>query len=95
MNTGATFLGVPEGLACHLRLPRRGTPTTTIAHGKVTFDRSLATLQVQERTPDSPVLISPLIDRVLLGVLTLEALGLKVNPVTGTREDAEVVLLKV
>jgi predicted aspartyl protease len=35
-----------------------------------------------------PVLIPDMIDRVLIGVTTLEALGLEVDPVTGTLRRA-------
>ena len=41
----------------------------------------------------TPVLISDKIDRVLIGVLTLEALALRVDPKTGKLEKTELLLL--
>ena len=39
------------------------------------------------------VLISDTLDRVLLGVLTLEAMSFKINPRTGELERTELLLL--
>jgi len=57
------------------------------------LNRSLATLELLGKATDSPVLINPHLNRVLIGVLTLEALGLKVNPVAGRLEETDVLLL--
>jgi clan AA aspartic protease len=93
VDRGATFTVVPDAVARQLHLPLRGAQTAATAQGRITLDRSLATLELLGKTTDSPVLINPHLDRVLIGVLTLEALGLKVNPMTGGLEETEVFLL--
>jgi predicted aspartyl protease len=41
----------------------------------------------------TPVLISRTLDKVLIGVITLEALGLSVDPTKGTLRESETLLL--
>ena len=41
----------------------------------------------------SQILVSDDVDLVLIGVLTLEALGLEVDPTTGRLKETEILLL--
>jgi aspartyl protease family protein len=41
----------------------------------------------------TPILVSDTLDKILVGVITLEALGLTVDPTTGQLKEAETYLL--
>jgi predicted aspartyl protease len=45
------------------------------------------------RKASSQILVSDDVDLVLIGVLTLEALGLEVDPTTGRLKETEILLL--
>jgi predicted aspartyl protease len=45
------------------------------------------------RRAGSQILVSDDVDLTLIGVLTLEALGLKVDPTTGRLKETEILLL--
>jgi hypothetical protein len=51
-------------------------------------------IEVKEERTTTPVLISDKIDRVILRVLTLEALAFKVNPRTGELEKLNFTTMK-
>ncbi|ADN50834.1 hypothetical protein [Vulcanisaeta distributa] len=49
----------------------------------IEVDRSRAWVEIEGRGEIVPVLVSGIIDKVLIGVTTLEVLELEVDPVTG------------
>ncbi len=57
------------------------------AKGVDSLDLAHATLELDSKQRTMPVLISDSIDRVLLGVIALEAMQLRVNPITGKLEE--------
>ncbi|MEM2971792.1 MAG: hypothetical protein QW270_05145 [Candidatus Bathyarchaeia archaeon] len=92
VDTGATFTTIPQILGEKLRL-KPFTKRKVRTSGEEELAESILLIRIQEEETVNPVLISPRIDRVLVGVLTLEALGLKVEPKTGKLEKTELLLL--
>jgi len=69
-------------LASELDLQVTGRYVETAA-GRIEQDRSRALIEIEGRSEIVPVLLSDIVDKVLIGVTTLEVLGLRVDPVTG------------
>lgn len=93
VDTGATFTVIPTPLAEKLKLPHVVRRRVVTAGGVEELPESYVMVEVVDEKTVTPVLISDKLDRVLLGVLTLEALALKVDPRTGRLEKAELLLL--
>lgn len=85
VDAGATYTAIPEGLAEKLgvpRLPRRFK--TTLADGReLEAEAGAVRVRLKRREVLTTVLIMEC-KEPLLGAETLEALGLKVNPKTGS-----------
>jgi len=93
VDTGATFTTVPQAIGERLRLKPFTRRRVRTASGEEELTESIVLIEIQDETTVNPVWISPKIDRVLIGALTLEALGLKVEPKTGKMEKTELLLL--
>ncbi len=92
VDTGATFTVVPRALAQELQLPITGKRRVRTAAGDLVLDRARAVIQINGQSEVNPVLVSDSLDRVLIGVITLETLSLAVDPTTGELKDAEALL---
>ncbi len=95
VDTGATSTVVPRVLADRLQLPVIGRLTVRTATGDEDLDNSGAVVQINGRRAFNPILISDTIDKTLVGVITLEALGLSVDPKGRQLKEAEVLLYGV
>lgn len=93
IDTGATFTTLPRGVADRLKLIEVTKRRVRTASGEEVLPESYVTVEVMGEKTTTPVLISEKMDRTLLGVLTLEALALKVDPKTGKLEKTELLLL--
>ncbi len=93
VDTGATWTSLPRSLARSLELDSLGKISVRTASGPVEMDQSYVYLEIGEKHMVSPVLIADSLDVVLIGVTTLEALGLAVDPGTGQLRESEVYLL--
>jgi len=93
VDTGATLTTVPRSLADQLRLEVLGQHETRTAAGVQTVDQSYAFFEYDGRQTVTPVWISDTYPGVLIGVITLEALGLSVDPASGQLTDSEFLLL--
>jgi clan AA aspartic protease len=93
VDTRATLTVIPRAYAEELGLARIGTRQVRTASGAEELEETFMLIDAEGRTTTTPTLISPKVDRVLLGVLALEALELKVNPTTGRLERAELLLM--
>jgi len=93
IDTGATFTTLPKSIAGKLKLVEVTKRSVRTASGEEVLPESYVIAEVMGEKTVTPVLISEKLDRVLLGVLTLEALALKVNPETGKLEKTELFLL--
>ena len=88
VDAGATFTVIPEKVAGELNLTLVGEKVkVSMVKGIDELDLAHALLEIDGKRRIMPVLVSRHIDRVLLGVITLEAMQLRVNPITGKLEE--------
>jgi len=92
VDTGATFTVIPRRLAEELSLPITGQRRVRTANGAVALDSARAIVQINGQSEINPVLVSDTLDRVLIGVITLETLSLTVDPTTGELHESEALL---
>lgn len=92
VDTGATFTVVPRALAESLQLPITGTRLVRTATGDVQLDRGRALIQIDGQSEINPVLISDTLDKLLIGVITLETLSITVDPTRGELREADTLL---
>jgi len=93
VDTGATFTTLPLSIAKNLNLNVIGKIKVKTATKIDQLDQSYAYIEINDKKTVTPVLISKTLDRILIGVITLEALGLAVDPTTGQLKEAEILLL--
>ena len=93
VDTGATTTTIPKDLAHRLKLPEITRRRVVTASGQEDMPVSYAIIDISDEKTVADVLISTKLNRVLIGVTTLESLALKVNPKTGKLEKGEVLLL--
>jgi aspartyl protease family protein len=93
VDTGATWTTIPRTLADELDLRVIGPMAVKTAAGPQQMDQSYAYIELAGKTMVTPLLISDTLETVLIGVITLEAMGLAVDPSTGQLRDSEVFLL--
>jgi len=82
VDTGTTLTIIPRSLAIDLGLRVTGKSRVKTGVGVIELDRSRAYIEVMGRGNIIPVLISDIIDKVLIGVTTLEIFELEVDPIT-------------
>lgn len=88
VDTGAFHTAIPKVIAENLRLEVAGEISVTLADKReVKAPIALASLKVLDRESIVPVIIID-VPKPLLGVSTLEGLGLKVDPVGGSLEHS-------
>ncbi|ADN49909.1 aspartyl protease family protein [Vulcanisaeta distributa] len=92
VDTGATLTVIPRSLANELGLVITGKSRVETGAGVIKVDRSRAWVEVEGRGEVVPVLVSDVIDKVLIGVTTLEVLELEVDPVTGRLRERTLLL---
>ena len=80
IDTGTTFTVVPYDLCKKLGLKIVGKKRVETAKGYTELDESFLLLEVSGRSGVTPVLISKELKDVLIGVITLEALGVNCRP---------------
>jgi predicted aspartyl protease len=94
VDTGATWTTIPHSIASALQLREVGPFTVRTATGPQQLVQSYAFVELPlGKSMVAPVLISATLDIVLIGVTTLEALGLAVDPATETLRESEILLL--
>jgi aspartyl protease family protein len=91
VDTGATRTTIPRDVAGKLGLQVIGRMAAKTAAGPQQLDH--AYIELAGKTMVTPLLISDTLDTMLIGVITLEAMGLAVDPVTGSLRESEVFLL--
>lgn len=87
VDTGATLMIIPRKLAMDLKLKATGRSVVETGAGRSELERSRVWIELEGRSEVVPVLISDVIDKVLIGVTTLEILGLRVDPLTGKLKE--------
>jgi len=83
VDTGVTLTVIPRRLARELGLEITGKTYVETGAGRLLMERSRVFIEIMGESEIVPVLISDIIDKVLIGVTTLEVLGLQVDPLTG------------
>jgi len=91
-DTGATLSAIPRSLAEELGIRAFKRDTVEAGADLVEVERGVAVISIAGRELVTEVWISDIIGRVLIGVTTLEMLGLRVNPRTGRLEPAPLLL---
>jgi clan AA aspartic protease len=83
VDTGAVFTVLPETVWRAIGLKAERVAEFTLADGTaIRRDVSECRIQVEGRAATSPVVLGGPTDAPLLGAVTLETLGLMVNPLT-------------
>ena len=95
IDTGASWTTLPRRLADALELDILGQITGRTVEGVQRLDQSFVYIEIpaNDRRGVTPVLISDTLDEVLIGVLTLEALALAVDPLDNRLTETELLLL--
>jgi len=93
VDTGATYTIVPWSVYEKLNLVIIGKKMVETAKGPTELDESFLVIEIKGKRAVTPVLISRDLKDVLVGVLTLEALGLAVDPTTGELKESRILLL--
>jgi len=93
VDTGATYTVVPWSVYEKLNLMIVGKKMVETAKGPTELDESFLVIEIKGKRAVTPVLISRDLKDVLVGVLTLEALGLAVDPTTGELKESRILLL--
>jgi len=93
VDAGATLTVVPRKIADELQLPVIGRRRVATAKGVAELDECIGVVEVMGRKAYTRMLASDDVDTVLIGVVTLETLGLEVDPVMGELKEAKTYLL--
>jgi aspartyl protease family protein len=88
VDTGVTLTVLPRTVAKSLEIAKKSTVTVMTAGGPVNVDISSVEIELAGKKETVRVAISDIIDRVLIGVTTLEILGLAVDPVSGHLKES-------
>jgi len=87
VDTGTMLTIIPRKLAMDLGLKLTGKSIVETGAGRLELERSRVWIELEGRSEVVPTLISDVIDKVLIGVTTLEILGLHVDPLTGRLKE--------
>jgi clan AA aspartic protease len=93
VDTGTTLTVVPRRVAEELQLPVIGRRRAATAKGLTELDECLGVVEVMGRKAYTHILVSDDVDTVLIGVVTLEILGLEVDLVMGELKEAKIYVL--
>jgi len=93
VDAGATLTVVPRKIADELQLPVIGRRRVATAKGVAELDECIGVVEVMGRKAYTHILVSEDVDIVLISAVTLETLGLEVDPVTGELKEAKIYLL--
>jgi clan AA aspartic protease len=83
VDTGATFPALPEDVVEKLGLPVYGEVEVETATGRKKARLALAIIQLEDRTAASYIIVRPKNTTPLIGLVALEQMGYRVDPVTG------------
>jgi clan AA aspartic protease len=96
VDTGATYSWIPEELLKRLRIKPIEVRPLKIANGSIIKRKlGLALVTVRGKTMPTPVLFGDKGSESLLGAVTLEELGLSVDPIHRTLVPATAYLLSL
>ena len=91
VDSGAGYSLLPKEVWEHLRLKPTRSATVSLADGThLTRNVSECRIKIQDRSGSTPVLLGEPGDEPLLGVITLENLGLILNPYQRTLQPMQI-----
>lgn len=93
VDTGATYTVIPWRTYEKLDLRVVGEKEVETAKDLTRQNESFAVIEIQGKRGLTPLLVSKDLKDLLIGVLTLEALGLTVDPTTGKLKETRILLL--
>jgi clan AA aspartic protease len=93
VDTGATYTVIPRKIFEELKLPLRGKRKVRTAKSLTELDVCEGVVEIMGRSTPTLILVSDDLDFALIGVTTLELLGLEVDPVTGELKESIALLL--
>jgi predicted aspartyl protease len=93
VDTRVTYTVIPWSIYEKLNLMIVSKKIAETAKGPTELDESFLVIEIKGKKAVTPVLISRDLKDVLVGVLTLEALGLTVDPTTGELKESRILLL--
>ncbi|MBS7626591.1 hypothetical protein KEJ51_06100 [Candidatus Bathyarchaeota archaeon] len=94
VDTGAVYTIVPKEILEKLKIERRGRRVfQTVNKQKIERDVGVAIVEYMDTVAGTNVIFGEKEDTPLLGVTTLEELGLEVDPVTKQLKPAALLLL--
>ncbi len=88
VDAGATLTVLPRSVADSLKIHAKSTSKVMTAGGPVAVDISSAEIEIGGKKETVRIAISDVIDKLLIGVTTLEILGLSVDPVSGQLRES-------
>jgi clan AA aspartic protease len=92
VDTGATLTVLPKRFADKLGIKPVFEEKIATAAGEIKVLRGESRVKIKNRETVTPVWISDIVDKVLIGVVTLESLGLEVDPVSETLKERPLLL---
>lgn len=92
VDTGATLTVLPRKVAEALRLKIKAKSKALTAGGPIAIDLSDVNVEIDGKAAIVRVAVSDVVDRILIGVTTLETLGLAVDPMTGELKESSFLL---
>ncbi|MEA2076074.1 MAG: aspartyl protease family protein [Euryarchaeota archaeon] len=92
VDTGASLTVLPKKLADELGIAATSEEKVTTGAGEIKVKGADVWIKIRGREKTNPVWISDIIDKVLIGVVTLESLGFAVDPKTGTLREEPLLL---
>jgi predicted aspartyl protease len=92
VDTGATLTTIPKTLADELSIKIISNEQVQTGAGLIQINKGNSVITIGNKEGIQMVWISDVIDKVLVGCVTLETLGLKVNPLTGKIEETPLML---
>jgi predicted aspartyl protease len=93
VDTSTILTVVPRRVAEELQLPVIGKRRAATAKGTAELDECIGVVEVMGRKAYVHMLVSNDVDIVLIGAITLETLGLEVDPTTGKLKETTTYLL--
>ncbi|MBI2648457.1 MAG: aspartyl protease family protein [Thaumarchaeota archaeon] len=92
IDTGATLTVLPRRVADELLVKADARTKVLTAAGPLEVELAEVLIEIAGRRATARVTISDIIERVLVGVTTLEILGLAVDPQTGSLREGQYLL---
>ena len=92
VDTGATLTVIPKELADKLEIKATTESEVETAGGIIKLKKGSARIKIKGQEEITPVLISEIINRGLIGVVISESLGFSVDPASGTLKESPLLL---